>query len=105
MERLEHYHSIEYTPDQLGTECSICLQVCEKNIVETKCSHLFHKECIDEWIKRSYSCPLCRYKFSRLSWGNYFDIPIGILPSSITYLNFGDSSGVTIDNLRAFIDC
>ncbi|XP_004515463.1 uncharacterized protein [Cicer arietinum] len=51
-------------------ECSICLEkFCDSlksEIVNTKCSHFFHKDCIVSWIKRcinrssNYSCPLCR---------------------------------------------
>ncbi|MCL7049293.1 hypothetical protein MKW94_004971 [Papaver nudicaule] len=44
--------------------CSICL--CELSNGETvrvlpKCKHIFHKECIDEWLPlRSLHCPICR---------------------------------------------
>ncbi|XP_026420500.1 RING-H2 finger protein ATL77-like [Papaver somniferum] len=44
--------------------CSICL--CELSNGETvrvlpKCKHIFHKECIDEWLPfRSLNCPICR---------------------------------------------
>jgi len=40
-------------------ECTICY---EKNInYELNiCHHVFHKECINEWNKKSSTCPLCR---------------------------------------------
>jgi len=51
-------------------KCSICLEeFCKGSQLElyyTKCSHVFHKDCIDKWIHRcissssSCSCPLCR---------------------------------------------
>ncbi|KAK3116735.1 hypothetical protein LTR53_002568 [Teratosphaeriaceae sp. CCFEE 6253] len=48
-------------PDQ---RCLVCLcdfeekDVCRKLV---KCSHLFHKECIDQWLTQGRnSCPLCR---------------------------------------------
>ncbi|KAK5117844.1 hypothetical protein LTR85_008618 [Meristemomyces frigidus] len=44
--------------------CLVCLcefeakEVCRKLV---KCSHLFHKECIDQWLTEGRnSCPLCR---------------------------------------------
>ncbi|CAK8578492.1 unnamed protein product [Lathyrus sativus] len=50
--------------------CSICLEeFCNASQTElfyTKCSHIFHKLCIVEWIfqcvdhDREYTCPLCR---------------------------------------------
>lgn len=55
-----------YSKDQ----CSICFEeFCngmETDLFYTKCSHIFHKECIAKWISqcvkriRYYCCPLCR---------------------------------------------
>ncbi|SLM40827.1 Zinc finger, RING/FYVE/PHD-type [Lasallia pustulata] len=47
-----------------GERCLVCL--CDYELGEevrqlTKCSHLFHRECIDEWLTTGRnSCPLCR---------------------------------------------
>lgn len=43
--------------------CSICLEGYEESSIirKLKCSHLFHKDCIDPWLlKESYKCPVCR---------------------------------------------
>ena len=50
--------------DVLLTEnCLICIE----NYVEgqfkrclPKCKHTFHKKCIDKWLKKNASCPVCR---------------------------------------------
>lgn len=45
-------------------ECSICLDDInkKKNLLKTlKCNHIFHKRCINKWMKTSIQCPLCKY--------------------------------------------
>ena len=52
------------------TDCSICLEEIsfsnKKDIIELDCNHLFHKECLNPWIRNSLrlnnnaGCPLCR---------------------------------------------
>ena len=44
------------------TNCPICLDDFnkEKEIIVLKCDHIYHKECIIEWVKMNISCPLCR---------------------------------------------
>ncbi|KAI3804759.1 hypothetical protein L1987_26555 [Smallanthus sonchifolius] len=45
------------------SDCAICLQEL-KNREEgrelPKCRHVFHLKCIDEWLIRNGSCPVCR---------------------------------------------
>ena len=44
-------------------ECSICLSdvfVYDSNILIINCGHMFHKDCIKEWINTNKSCPICR---------------------------------------------
>ena len=47
--------------------CSVCLD--EKSDHDnsvykmiTQCNHYFHKKCIDKWLKKNASCPICRNK-------------------------------------------
>lgn len=48
--------------DRPPGECCICMEpFCqEKGIKRTPCEHHFHEACLDEWLKRSKKCPLCR---------------------------------------------
>ena len=43
-------------------DCTICLEEFnnDEEIIKLKCNHLFHSKCIDDWIKKNQSCPLCR---------------------------------------------
>ena len=44
--------------------CSICLEEIDlaDESFTTKCEHVFHRKCIDVWLKQQVSCPLCRNK-------------------------------------------
>ncbi|XP_027070483.2 E3 ubiquitin-protein ligase ATL42-like [Coffea arabica] len=50
-----------------GLECAICLSKFEDIEVLRllpKCKHAFHINCLDEWLEKHSSCPLCRHKIS-----------------------------------------
>lgn len=48
--------------DLINDCCSICLDKydSDKKIVKLRCNHIYHKECITEWIYNNNECPLCR---------------------------------------------
>ena len=41
-------------------ECPICLDKNDKLWVTTRCNHRFHRDCLNEWLKISDKCPICR---------------------------------------------
>ncbi|KAK9074241.1 hypothetical protein SSX86_006838 [Deinandra increscens subsp. villosa] len=48
-----------------GLECSVCLSAfedTERLRLLPKCKHAFHIDCIDQWLEKHSSCPLCRFK-------------------------------------------
>ena len=49
--------------------CVICLENYKigDNISTLQCLHLFHRGCIEKWIREKLWCPICRYKISRNS--------------------------------------
>ena len=48
------------TPDQLESDCSICLSRGKTRAVSRDCTHVYCYECILEWMKKNPSCPQCR---------------------------------------------
>ncbi|CAK9172736.1 unnamed protein product [Ilex paraguariensis] len=50
-----------------GLECAVCLAKFEDvEILRLlpKCRHAFHIDCVDQWLDKHSSCPLCRHKIS-----------------------------------------
>lgn len=42
-------------------QCSICLQRIPYDSRKTmQCKHMFHAECIDRWLHKAITCPICR---------------------------------------------
>lgn len=49
--------------NNLNSDCSICISslIKDDEIIKTKCSHTFHKDCIIKYLKEySNKCPICR---------------------------------------------
>ena len=45
---------------KIEDDCSICYNSLNQDSIKLRCSHIFHKSCISEWIKQSVTCPICR---------------------------------------------
>lgn len=47
-----------------GSECSICLAdlVAGEPALRIPCGHLFHEDCVKDWLKKSNECPVCRFE-------------------------------------------
>ena len=48
-------------------ECCVCLEAQEVGDRATKlpCGHLFHTECVVQWLRKHGTCPSCRYELNR----------------------------------------
>lgn len=50
-------------------DCSICLEKVKTDRVKTNCDHIFHKDCIESWVRlgrgqNTNKCPNCRTEFN-----------------------------------------
>ncbi|XP_015898462.3 NEP1-interacting protein-like 1 isoform X2 [Ziziphus jujuba] len=57
------YHSSKLPDNPHDFCCSVCLQEWKEGESVRrlpKCGHFFHMECIDKWLMRQVSCPMCR---------------------------------------------
>ena len=69
-EEIDYPHNRVVIRDNVKEDvCSICLENLfpdienfenSNQVIELKCSHMFHKECLDPWIKTNKNCPLCK---------------------------------------------
>ncbi|KAG0033545.1 hypothetical protein BGZ81_008121 [Podila clonocystis] len=55
--------------DQTAMSCVICLCEYEPDdlLRQMPCRHMFHKECVDEWLKLKRTCPLCKFDIARVN--------------------------------------
>ena len=45
-----------------GELCCICIEhfSCNQEVYWLSCTHIFHNECLDEWVRYKNECPTCR---------------------------------------------
>lgn len=46
------------------TACSVCYETSNKVFVLTNCNHVYCKPCIDAWLAKKLTCPICLNDFS-----------------------------------------
>ena len=64
MDEYQYKHIERYGESRKETECAICLEDFKGiDIIKAfyKCQHIFHKKCLENWLKRSNCCPLCKH--------------------------------------------
>ncbi|CAH8366456.1 unnamed protein product [Eruca vesicaria subsp. sativa] len=71
IESLPMFRFSDLKGSKQGLDCSVCLSKFESvEILRLlpKCRHAFHVGCIDQWLERHATCPLCRDRV----YGNSF---------------------------------
>lgn len=50
--------------EETNKECAVCLvdQTIGSQACKLPCGHLYHKNCLTEWLKIHCTCPVCRYE-------------------------------------------
>lgn len=51
-----------YEKIDIESECSICLETNNTDIIKTPCGHIFNRVCLKKWFETKNDCPLCRTK-------------------------------------------
>lgn len=72
-EEFNNFNKIQISNDNYENykkQCNICIEDYKINdfVTELPCKHLFHKECIENWLcKEKISCPVCRKDCRKIS--------------------------------------
>ncbi|XP_068669642.1 RING-H2 finger protein ATL39-like [Aristolochia californica] len=93
--------SREAFPSAEGAQCSICLgEYEEKDVLRIMpiCGHNFHLPCIDTWLQKQSTCPVCR-----LSLQDSFEAKHTTSPMFSSVLRPMDSPEVTNDRSNQFL--
>uniref|UniRef100_A0A0A9GFX0 RING-type domain-containing protein n=1 Tax=Arundo donax TaxID=35708 RepID=A0A0A9GFX0_ARUDO len=76
-------YSCEAFHSKDDAQCSICLgEYKEKEILRIMptCRHNFHLECIDVWLQKQTTCPICRISLKDLPGAKATASPLRSLP-------------------------
>ncbi|KAL4459320.1 hypothetical protein ABPG74_017933 [Tetrahymena malaccensis] len=59
----------------LNDSCAVCLCEFENTDIcrETICNHYFHKDCLEQWLKKQENCPFCRTDLQKSSLIKHFN--------------------------------
>lgn len=60
LRRVAAMKSRQFDQSRYGeTICVICLESLKNTVAELKCGHVYHRFCIQKWLKQKNMCPLC----------------------------------------------
>lgn len=57
----QYLKQLKESPNHDCSSCSICLDEINHDHVTTfECNHKFHLSCLNQWVNKSATCPVCR---------------------------------------------
>ncbi|KAI4301829.1 hypothetical protein L6164_035069 [Bauhinia variegata] len=110
---IETFPTLEYSVVKIhkigkgALECAVCL--CEFEDTETlrlipKCDHVFHPECIDEWLASHTTCPVCRANLAPQPGESVHGIPVLNADLDIESQNQNDAIEAAPEQQNAEVD-
>lgn len=63
LERLSDLTETRVYNSEADVQCAICLQDCQQQCILRsikRCGHAFHASCLERWLFRRNTCPICR---------------------------------------------
>ena len=60
--KIEQIKQVYYKTNKFDNfECSICFDIFKENelLKQLNCKHIFHKECLSQWLLNEKKCPIC----------------------------------------------
>ena len=60
--KIDHIPQVYYKVNKFdNVECSICFDLFKENelLKQLNCNHIFHKECLSQWLLNENKCPVC----------------------------------------------
>jgi Ring finger domain len=59
---IKYERKIDNADNDEAVECVLCMYEIEEGeeMRDLRCKHLFHKRCLDRWLVKKLTCPLCR---------------------------------------------
>ncbi|XVF13264.1 hypothetical protein REPUB_Repub08aG0193600 [Reevesia pubescens] len=61
LEKVTYCNNNDFNSEE---KCSVCMEemVIGSQVTVMPCSHVYHGDCIVQWLKTSHMCPVCRFK-------------------------------------------
>ena len=64
--KIDQFKQVYYKANKFDNfECSICFDIFKENelLKQLNCKHIFHKECLSQWLLNENKCPSCNKYF------------------------------------------